>query len=313
MTVRIGRIYHPSHRTPDLEPIERFFREVFGRHSLSRSSLTMAGLVTQAPGYPEDYCLFTPVADLFFDSIVPEKYVWDGRQPYASVSRPYLDGYGWGVDEGMQEIWDACQANGIRLTDQWNTVVEGPQMATASFKSTPLFWTHEDDTGLRYEFYPTASIANYDHRSVPGWSIPPVKEYDPLSIIRTSHHTVLTQNMPRAKKLFIDILGGEVIDERVNTTWNTESTFIRLANDVHELAVPIDMDSPAGIAFANRAPLDTYHSIGFHVADIDKVARTLEDNNVGIIHRSDTAVVADPATAVGIPWGFYAELPYATS
>jgi catechol 2,3-dioxygenase-like lactoylglutathione lyase family enzyme len=313
MTVRLGRIYHPSHRTPDLEPIERFFREVFGRHSLSRSSLIMAGLVKQAPEYPEDYCTFTPVADLFFDSIVPEKYVWDGKQPYASVSQPYLDGYGWAVDEGMQQIWDACQASGIRLTDQWNNVVEGPVMATASFKPTPLFWTLEDDTGLRYEFYPTDSITNYDHRSVPGWTLPPVSDLDPVSIIRTSHHTVLTNDMPRATKFFVDILGGEILDERENPVWNTRSTFIRIADDVHELAVPIKAGSPAGEALAKRSPLDTYYSIGFHVADLDKVVRTLERNKVGTIYRSDTAVVTDPATAIGIPWGFYADLPFATT
>ena len=310
MAFKLGRIYHPSHRTPDLESVQTFFREVFGRHSLPRSSLIMAGLVKQPLDFPADYCAFTPISDLFFDSIEPQKYIWKNRQPYASVSEPCLDGYGWGVDEGMQALWDVCQAHGIRLTDQWNNVVEGPVMPTASFKPTPLWWTLQDDTGLRYEFYPSSSITVYDHRTLPGWTIPGVSDFDPLSIIRTSHHTVLTNNPARALTLFVDILGGEVIDERINHAWDTQSTFIRIGTDVHELAVPRGSDSLVSRALDKRAPLDAYYSLGFHVADLDKVIDTLKRNNIGLIYRSNTAVVADPVQAIGIPWGFYSELPF---
>jgi catechol 2,3-dioxygenase-like lactoylglutathione lyase family enzyme len=310
MTIKLNRIYHPSHRTPDLREVETFFREVFGRHSLPRTSLIMAGLVKQPPAFPTDYCVFTPISDLYFDSLNPEEYVWEGKQPYPTVTEPYLDGYGWGVDTGIQEIWDACQANGIRVTDQWNNIVDGPEMAVASFKPTPLYWTLQDDTGLRYEFYPADSITNYDHRSLPGWTIPPVSDFDPVSIIRTSHHTVMTKDVPRALRLFVDILGGEVIDTRENPVWNSESTFVRLGPDVHEFAIPQGDDSAAAKTLAKRLPLDAYYSIGFHVADLDKVVGTLEANHVGILFRSDTAVVADPKDAIGVPWGFYSELPY---
>jgi len=310
--MKLGRIYHPSHRTPDLERVETFFHDVFGRHSLPRTSLILAGLVKQPPEFPKDYCVFTPVSDLFFDSIVPDKYVWEGKQPYATVTEPYLDGYGWGVDEGIQQIWDDCQANGIRLTDQWNNMVEGSTMSTASFKPTPLFWTLQDDTGLRYEFYPTESITNYDHRTLPGWTIPPVQDFDPVSIIRSSHHTVLTRDVARASKLFVDILGGVVIDRRFNPAWETESTFIRLGHDVHELAVPSEDGSIAARQLAKRLPLDRYHSIGFHVADLDKVAATLNDNGIRIAYRSDSALVTELEDSIGVPWGFYAELPFAS-
>jgi len=312
MTFKLGRIYHPSHRTPDLESVEVFFRKVFGRHSLPRRSLIMAGLVKQPPEFPADYCAFTPISDLFFDSIEPNKYIWQGRQPYGNVSEPYLDGYGWGVDEGIQEVWDACRARGIRLTDQWNTIVDSHLMPTASFKPSPLWWTLQDDTGLRYEFYPSSSITVYDHRTASGWTIPQVSDFDPVSIIRTSHHTVLTNNLARALTLFVDILGGKIIDEGLNPAWNSKSTFIRLGEDVHEFAVPLGTNSFAVRALDKRIPLDRYHSIGFHVADLDKVVATLGRNNIGIIYRSDTTVIADPTQAIGVPWGFYSELPFAS-
>lgn len=308
--IRINRIYHPSHRVLDIDEVERFFREVFGRHSLSRPSLIMAGLVRQPSDYPADYCTFTPIADLFFDSLRPDKYVWAGRQPYPSISEPHLDGYGWGLDDGMQEVWDRCRAAGIRVTDQWNNVVDGPEMATSSFKSTPLFWTLQDDTGLRYEFYPVSSITSYDHRSTPGWTIPPVSDFDPVSIIQTSHHTVLTQDVDRALRLFVEILCGEVIDIRENPVWETHSTFVRLGPDVHEFAVPSRKDSHASRDLASRAPLDSYYSIGFRVADLDRVRSTLATRGVRLLYDSETAVITDPHTSIGVPWGFYTELPY---
>ena len=116
--------------------------------------------------------------------------------------------------------------------------------------------------------------------------------------------------MARALTLFVDILRGEVIDERINPVWNTQSTFIRIGEDVHEIAVPHGSDSHASRALDKRSPLDTYYSIGFHVADLDKVIATLKRNNVGIMYRSETAVIANPAHAIGVPWGFYSSLPF---
>ncbi|WP_100809718.1 MULTISPECIES: VOC family protein [unclassified Microbacterium] len=309
MTILLDRIYHPSHRVTDLGEVERFFRTVFGRHSLPRHSLIMAGLVQQPPEFPADYCTFTPIADLFFDSLDPARYVWGGVQRYPSIESPHLDGYGWGVGEGIQEIWDRCRAGGIRLTDQWNQVVDSPVIPSASFKSAPLFWTLQEDTGLRYEFYPASSIGPYDHRSAPGWSLPPVSRHDPLAIVRTSHHTVATRDPVRALRLLVGILGGEIVDVRHNPVWGSESTFVRIGDDTHELAVPLDETSHLAADLARRDPLDSYYSIGFLVDDLDRVARTLERCGIPWLHRSETAIVSDPAQSIGVPWGFYTDAP----
>jgi catechol 2,3-dioxygenase-like lactoylglutathione lyase family enzyme len=313
MPISLNRIYHPSHRVDDLEATEDFFRRAFGRHSLPRASLVLAGIVKQPLEYPSDYCTFTPIADVFFDSIDPERYIWDGRQVYPSIKKSHLDGYGWAVDDGMQEIWDACQAAGIRLTDQWNNVVDGEEIPSASFKSTPLFWTLEDDTGLRYEFYPTSSILTYDHRAVPGWTLPGVRPDDPLGIQRSSHHTVLTTDLARAMKLFVEILGGEVIAKVENPAWKTQSTFVQLAGEVHELAV-VGEGTREHISedLDERLPLDSYYSISFLVEDLDKATAHLKSCGVDLQWESDAGVVTDPKTSIGVAWGFYANPPYAS-
>lgn len=311
MTIKLNRIYHPSYRTNDLEATEEFFRRVFGRHSLPRASLIMAGIIRQPEKYPSDYCTFTPLADVYFDSLDPQKYVWEGRQPYPSTSEPYLDGYGWAVESDMRELAETLRAHGIRLTDQWNNVVEGNEIPSASFKPTALFWTLQEDTGLRYEFYPVTSIQSYDPRALPGWELPDVSRDDPLAIRRSSHHTVLTANITRAKGFFVDVLGGEVVDESFNPAWHSQSTFVRLANDVHELAV-IDPDSdvPTAGALRRRLPLDSYHAISFLVADLEKATRHLEASGVGLQWRSRTGIVTDPQTSIGVTWGFYSVPPF---
>jgi catechol 2,3-dioxygenase-like lactoylglutathione lyase family enzyme len=311
MPIDLDRIYHPSHRVTSLEETEDFFRAVFGRYSLPRDGLIMSGVIRQPEGYPTDYCSFTPIADVYFDSIDPAKYIWSGDQPYPSIASSHLNGYGWAVNDGMQEIWDACQANGIRLTDQWNNVVEGAEMAGASFKSSPLFWTLEDDTGLRYEFYPTTSIQSYDPRALPGWTLPGVSRDDPLTIKRSSHHTVLTADLPRAVKMFAEILGGEVIGEGENPAWGSRSTYVRLAGDVHELAVVgADAETPAARDLADRLPLDSYYSISFLVEDLDQVKAHLAQRDVALLWSSHDGVVTDPACSIGIAWGFYTAPPY---
>lgn len=313
MAISLNRIYHPSHRVTSIPEVEDFFRQAFGRHSLPRDSLIMAGVIKQPEDYPSDYCSFTPIADVYFDSIDPELYIWDGEQPYESITKSHLNGYGWAVDDGMQEIWDACQEAGIRLTDQWNNVISGAEIPTASFKATPLYWTLEDDTGLRYEFYPTTSIQSYDPRSLPGWELPPVSRDDPLSIKRSSHHTVLTTDLQRALKLFVEILPGEVIDETEDPALGTRSTFVRLVDDVHELALVGDGASgQVNRDLSERLPLDSYYGISFLVEDLDKAASHLESCGVGLQWRSETGLLTDPGTSIGVSWGFYSEPPYAS-
>ncbi len=41
-------------------------------------------------GYPTDYCAFTSIRDVFFDSLVPEKFVLGGVQVFPSVETPTL-------------------------------------------------------------------------------------------------------------------------------------------------------------------------------------------------------------------------------
>ena len=49
---------------------------------------------------------------------------------------------------------------------------------------------------------------------------------------------------------------------------------------------------------------DKYHAMTFKVRDLDRVATHLAASGVAVAARDDTTIVADPATALGVPWRF---------
>jgi catechol 2,3-dioxygenase-like lactoylglutathione lyase family enzyme len=299
--IHVDRLYHPSHRVPDLAAAEAFFATVFGRPSVGLEP----GRDLPA-GYPRDYCAFTLIADVWFDTIDPTRYVFDGVQRYATVEVPHLNGFGWGV-QGIDEIFEELRRRGIRCTDQFDRLSDGAAMPTASFSSSPLFWTLAADTGLRYELYPTASIGPLDPRSDPAWTLPPPGPDDPLAIARCSHHTVLTADPARALDLVVDVLGGTVIHEGVNELLETDSTYVALADGVLEYAVPRRRTGRAAADLASTAPLDCYHALTWLTTDLDRVVEHAARCGVGLIARTDAEVVFDPADALGVPWGFRTE------
>lgn len=166
----------------------------------------------------------------------------------------------------------------------------------------PLYFTVPDDAGLRYEFLPPIPFP-LDPRIKPDWVVPPVTDADPLGIERCSHHTVLTDQPARALRLVVDVLGGSVVREGRNELLGATSAFVRLADSILEYATPDD-GTLAHADWATNAPNDTYHSVTWKVVDLDRVSRHLDAQGVQIRTRTDDTIITDPATSLGVPWGF---------
>ncbi|MEU9456269.1 hypothetical protein [Streptomyces sp. NPDC048277] len=246
-----------------------------------------------------DYSTFTSINDVLFDTIDPKLYIVDGVQRYPTVDRPHLKGFGWYVDE-VAELYRALKHHGFRLIGQNDKVAEGDDPPTAG--GMPLFFTVPEDAGLRYEFLPRIPFP-LDPRIKPDWVLPAVSDQDPLGIERCSHHTVLTDAPERQLRLFVDVLGGKVVHHGRNETIATTSTYVHLADAVYEFAVP-DTGTAAHDDWSSNAPKDTYHAITFKVADLGRVERHLKAEGIGIRTRTDHVIVTDPATSLGVPWGF---------
>jgi hypothetical protein len=304
MNFKIDRLYHPSHRVPDLDAATKFFEVVFGRSSIPIADHQRSrGVPLTDSTFPTDYSIFTPISDVYFDCISPAKLIVQGVQLYPSISSAHLNGFGWGVD-GIDDLWSRTLQNGIHSTDSGNVPYRGVEPPGASFSTMKLFYTEPESTGLRYEFLPTEGIAPADKRGDPDWVLPPVSDSDPLGIIRCSHHTVLTNNLDRALNLLVTTIDGVVVHEGYNETLETKSTFVELAGDLFEFAEPLGEGTPAMEDWKQRAPLDTYHSLTWRVVDLDRVADHLLRCNIRMRVRTDEVIVSEPEDSLGIPWGF---------
>lgn len=299
---RLVMMFHPSHRVPDLDEAERFFDRIFGVPSRRLDALVGA---TSTPGNRMDYSIFTPIRDVVFDTIDPKRYVKQGVQRYPSVDRPQLNGFGWYVD-GVAEVYQQLRFNGFAVVDQRGEPVTGDQPPAADGGGLPMYWLTPQDAGLRYQFLPLIPFPG-DPRVAADWQLPPVSDDDPLGLVRCSHHTVLTAHPERAVRLFTDVLGGAVIHRGRNEIIGATSTYIHLADEIYEFAVP-DPDVATSDDWRRDAPGDTYQAITFQVADLDTAARHLEAAGVRLRTRSESAVVTDPETSLGIAWGFVPEL-----
>jgi catechol 2,3-dioxygenase-like lactoylglutathione lyase family enzyme len=302
----VTMMFHPSHHVTDLSKTESWFEEVFGCQSTNiatsmRQASPGEGLPPPQEGYPTGYSTFTPIRDVLFDSIDPTRLVLHGVQRYPTVEKPHLKTIGWYVD-GMAEAYRDLKQRGIRVTNQLGEIATGDEPPTAEGRPIPLYFTMPEDAGLRYEFFPAIPFP-LDPRVVPGWSLPPVSDDDPLGIERCSHHTVLTGHPERAVKLAVDALGGEIIHTGGNQLLGANSTFVHLADTILEYAIP-DSGTPAHEDWEKDNPDDTYHSITWKVADLDRAEAHLESHGVRIRTRSEDTLITDPDTSLGIPWGF---------
>ncbi|WP_280490053.1 hypothetical protein [Nocardia carnea] len=293
------RLYHPSHHVPDLDEAEVWFARVFGRTSHPMAEMTRDA--PASPGYPTDYSTFTPISDVLFDTIDPKRYVLEGIQRYPTVGTPHLKGFGWYV-EGITQAYRRLRELGIAMVGQSDQVADGEDPPTAPGSPMPIFFTTPESAGLRYEFLPQIPFP-LDHRLAPGWKIPPASSDQALGIEQCSHHTVLTDRPERGLRVVVDGLGGTVVHEGRNKVLGADSVFVHLADAIFEYAVP-DPGTAAHTDWVSHGPHDTYHSITWKVADLDQVARQLTAQGVGFGYPATDTIVADPETALGVPWGF---------
>lgn len=303
MAFAVKRLFHPSHWVPDLEETREFFGRVFGRRSQDMAEFLGVRDEDMVPGYPIDYSVFTPIAEVMFDSIDPVRHLVDGRQVHDAVTEAHMGGIGWFV-EGIEDLWHELRRLAIRGTDQARKEPEGDG-PPLDISSTPIIFTLAADTGLVYEFCPY--FPQRDPRGDP--PVPDVSPSDPLGIERCSHHTILTAQPERARRLLVGVLGGKIFHEGRDDLLAADSTWISLADQVLQLARPLEEGSPAMEDWRRRDPDDSYYSLTWQVRDLDQVASHLEASGVRLQARTDSSIVTNPADTLGVAWGFTASLP----
>jgi catechol 2,3-dioxygenase-like lactoylglutathione lyase family enzyme len=296
---RVTRMYHPSLHAPDLGEVESWFERVFGAKSTNIYE-TFKG--RDNGNYPTNYSTFTPIADVLMDTIAPTLYVLNGEQKYASVDTPHLKTIGW-FDDNPEAVYQALRGAGIAMVDQFGKAAESEEAPrSAGSGAMPIYFTTPGSAGLRHEFLPDFPFG-LDHRNAPDWKLGVVAVGDPIGVERHAYHTLLTDNPQRALHTLVDALGGTVIGEGRDESVGASATYVFLGDTILQLAVP-DEGTAAYGDWTTTAPNDTYHSITFKVADLDRAADHLTSQGVGIRSRTADTLVTDPETSINIPWGF---------
>ncbi|MCG2624111.1 hypothetical protein LVY72_19675 [Arthrobacter sp. I2-34] len=315
MAPNVPALYHPTLAVSDLEEARTWFRKVFARPDLRWEETLDLNLLN--PDYPVNYSFFAFISDIHWVFLCPTLHAQGalaGQTRYKGVTDGMI-GLGWYTDDAVG-MFEKLSRAGIRAHDQQGELITGAKPPTSSFASDVFTgFTMPEDTGIRYEFQETGRrhweyySRQADPRLRPDWSGPSVDPDDPLTIELTSHHTILTTDLARVTKLYLDVLDGKIIAQQYNPALDAESTFIRLADTVLEFAVPTP-----GSPYAAKLPdgRDLYYGVSFLVADPQRVRTHLKEVQVPYI-EDERAAVIEPADGFGAQWRFIPELPYPSS
>lgn len=308
-------LYHPTLGVHDLEAARTWFSRVFGVPALRwEDTLDLALL---EPDYPVNYSFFMFIKDFHFVVLCPELHARGalaGQSRYRGVPDGMI-GIGWYTDDAVA-MFDRLARFGFPAHDQQGRTIGADNPPISSIAQDILVgFTYPEQAGMRHEFEELGQRhhAYYsrqaDPRLRPGWTRPGVAADDPLRIVRSSHHTIITADLTRALRLYADAAGGAVLAERPNRELNATSTFVALGDAVVEFAVP-EPGSPLLEAVADGR--DCYKEISLQVADLDTVDAHLR--SVGLTPRrpGDGLITIDPDEAFGVRWRFITELPYLT-
>lgn len=284
---RVTMAYHPTLHVPDLDAAADFFARVFGRPS---TNLSVIMPQAPAPGHSVDHAIFTMVGDALLETVAPSRYRTGGTQRWPDVAAGELVTTGWFV-ENVAALYRELRAAGIRVVNARDDVLEDPEWTP----SPSPFYGHPEDTGLRYPFFEPFPFP-LDPRLAPGWSGPELDPTDPLGIVGTAHHTIVSSSPDRALRLFVDVLGGTALGAFRDEARGRTGPAVRLADAVYHVAIADTPGSPS-------AP-DHYEAITWRVADLDRVAAHLTSVGAAMAVRTADTIITDPTTSLGIPWGF---------
>jgi hypothetical protein len=292
-------MHNPNHRVLDLDVAERWLERVFKCSSISIAEVLSRGPTVRAD-WPLDYSIYTLIREVFFCSWDLTRFVVDGQPLFGTVDEPHLADFACSI-EGHAEAYRELKRHGIRVTNSLGELAEGDDPPAGPNDPAP-YSTLSEQTGLRYHFYP-AGVFLADPRSDPEWRLPPVSDQDPLGIERCSHHTILTGQPERPLRLFVDALGGNVVHAGRNDLLGSTSTYVHIGGSTLEFAVP-DSGTLARDDWLKSEPNDAYHAITWKVLDLERVEHHLEAQAVRVRARSAETIVTEPATSLGVPWGF---------
>lgn len=290
----IGRNFHVIHMTDDMATLDAWYDDVFSVNRWITDNYNpdlhrLASLVG--------------IGGLCIEPMQPafEDQGWN-RGPigrYFERSGTSWHSIAWYVDdvEGLTELRDGLEAAGVELLALLGGRLEHDPDAP---EDRPIF-THPESTVTQLEFMvPTPTL--YDPRLHVSYRATWWHDTHPLHIRKTSHMTLATRDLARARDLYVDVIGGRLLHEGANDLLRTRSAYVAVGrDDVVELAEPLEAGTPiADYVEANHHGL---FAVWLQVEDLAGATGYLGSKKVGWATEDATSFLSDPDTTQGVHWG----------
>jgi catechol 2,3-dioxygenase-like lactoylglutathione lyase family enzyme len=289
MSLNIGKMFHIVHVSEALRPLDSWYDDVFvPRRGIMDNNYSAHEM--------RDGSLLA-IGDTTIETMAPAQGPGSDMMPvgkfFARFGR-HLHSLAWYTDD-VGAVWEHLVDQGIRV------IHHGPN----DRPDEGDIYTHPKDTLTQLEFFqpPAATGRIPDPRFDPTWPEQWAASTNPLGVQRLAYATVVGHDMERAKSIYVDVLGGTIIDEGCSAMTGTVSTYVAIGPEtVVELAVPTDAGSLAGRDLSALG--ESCHAVAFTVADLDQVAAHLDAKGIAILAQDDTMIMADPADTYGAPFRF---------
>ena len=283
---KIGKLFHLTHVVSDLAAADTWYDEVFSAWRFYRAYMKAA---------VRDASLLT-ISDFVMEPVQLARVPGAEQSPigkfYARFGQRFHS-IAWYV-ESVEETCAALSKRNIRLYDLVGNVVKEPGGKLA-------VWTHPKDTHALLEF---AVIEKFsiDARLQPGWSAAFWRDQHPLGIERASHITVLVRDLPEAKTLYQDILGGKLLHEEETPGQKRSAFFAVGADTVIEAAQPLSATSPEGRDLEQAG--EGIYAVTFKTKDLKRAADFLQAKKQRLERQGTESLVLNRDEAFGMVIGF---------
>jgi catechol 2,3-dioxygenase-like lactoylglutathione lyase family enzyme len=303
ITISIGDLYHVIHAGDELAPLDDWYDSVFSPRR---------GILDDDYFAPQNrQASLAAIADCIVEAMAPRQDTagWESTPLGKFIARfgSHWHSVALYVDE-VGPVWDRLLERGIRVV-KGGRPEDSPDGRPGEF--TPIY-THPRDTITQLEFMRRrprlvardfAAPGELDPRYLPGWDGDWWRTNQPLGIARLAYISVVTADVDKARRVFVDVLGGTPLLESRSALTQTTDLYVALGSQtVLQICRPDGAGSLAGHDLATNG--ETLHAVAFTVADLDSAEAYLRQRGLTILGRDAETLLVDPASSFGAPYRF---------
>lgn len=282
----IGKVFHLTHVVDDLDGVDRWYDDVFACERFykgyEKAAVRNASLLV--------------IADIVMEPVQLADVEGAERSPigrFRTRFGQHFHSIAWYVDD-IVATSRALAERGVRQVDVTGRSVEG--LSDEQLKRRNAVWTHPKDTHALLEFAEPGFSP--DPRLEPGWSPARWRDEHPLGIVRTSHMTVLFNDLADAATVYGDLLGGTLIHEG-ERPGAARSAFYALGEDtLIEAAQPLGSGSAEARDLASAG--EGVFGVTFLTRDLDRAATFLEEQGQRVEPGPGRSLTLAPECSFGM-------------